>query len=77
MGNVMNKLKCIGSKCPKCYKHDFYGFYFVCGLNQSTFKQDEYKEKNCPIDDVIAQKYGEISRLKDLVRVVERGDFDE
>ena len=73
----MNKLKCIGFKCPKCYKHDFYGFYFVCGLNQITFKQDEYKEKNCPIDDVIAQKYGEISRLKDLVRVVERGDFDE
>ncbi len=73
----MNELKCIGSKCPKCYKHDFYGLHFVCGLNQSTFSQDKYKEKDCPIDDIIAQKYGEISRLKDLARDIERGSFDE
>ena len=69
----MNKLKCIGSKCPKCYKHDFCESYFVCGLSQSVFSQEKYKEKDCPIDVVIAQKYGEISRLKNLVRVIKRG----
>ena len=73
----METLKCIGLVCPNCYRHDFYGSHFICGLNQASFSEEKRKDKICPVHDVIGQKYGEISKLKDLARLIESGEENE
>ena len=68
----MNKLKCIGSKCPYYKEHEFRMSYFTCGLDGYSYKKDSYQERECKICDSLIQMYVETLIPEDMSEVIER-----
>lgn len=67
----MDDLKCMGEKCPQYHEHEFRLSFFICGLDNFSYKKDAYKERPCGISQSISEKYAEISELKLLADLVE------
>jgi hypothetical protein len=59
---VWIKMKCVKEKCKYYYPHVFQASYRICGLTDYSFHQDT--DKNCPIDNCIAEEIERIEILK-------------
>ena len=66
----MEKLKCIGSKCPYYKEHEFRMSYFTCGLDGYSYKKDSYQERECEISKIIYGKQMELLELENLLDVI-------
>jgi len=63
-------MKCIGKKCIYYSCHDFYISYGHCNLDNTSFKEDDFKNKNCRIDNLIRSKIDDLEKLKDYKQIL-------
>ena len=73
----MNKLKCIGSKCPYYKEHEFRMSYFKCGLDGYSYRKDSYQERECEISKIIYGKQMELLELENLLEMIKESLNDE
>ena len=66
----MNKLKCIGSKCPYYKEHKFRSSYFICWLDGHSYIKDSYQKKECGISKIIYGKRIELLELENLFETI-------
>ena len=66
----MDKLKCIGSKCPHYKEHEFRLSYFTCGIDGHSYRKESYQERECGISKIIYGKRIELLELENLLEMI-------